>query len=220
MKKPSKRIVIVSDFDGTISKVDFFCYVVDNLLTKSDLQPWQDFLDKKITHIESLAGIFGRIRLPRQEFDAFIRKLPLEEHFLETVNFCRQNDISFNILSAGADYYIKLILEDLNISDFVGLYTNKSSYNRDKGIIIPPPNPDGPFYSHKYGIDKVAVIECLKKDHDLCIFAGDGSFDFKAAQLADIVFARQKLLDLCREHNINALELNSFEDILKYLKDL
>ncbi|MEW5818939.1 MAG: MtnX-like HAD-IB family phosphatase [Cyanobacteriota bacterium] len=218
--KKNKKFVLISDFDGTISKVDFFMYVVNNLLKPSDLRPWQDFLDKKITHIDALIGIFGNIKTSRSYFDKFILDLPLEEAFIETVGFCKSNDIDIYILSAGADYYIKLILQNLNIENDVKLITNKSYFIENDGLIVIRPDQNDPYYSYEYGVDKVAVVEELKLKYDYCVFAGDGHFDFPSARLSDTIFARKKLLKLCLQHNIDCIELINYKQILDHLKDL
>ena len=49
------KIVLISDFDGTISKKDFFYMVIDTLLKdkKDALAPWNDYLNGKIKHIDN-----------------------------------------------------------------------------------------------------------------------------------------------------------------------
>ena len=211
--------ILISDFDGTISKVDFFYYVVDNLLKPSDMQPWYDYLDKKITHIDSLIGIFGKIHLSQPEFDNFILNLPIQEGFVETVHYCKENDIPFYIISAGADYYIKLNIRKAScIYDYVKLLTNKSVYTQECGLQIIKPEPFEQYYSLKYGIDKEAIVKSLKEKAEYTIFAGDGKIDFKAAKLTDKIFAKDHLLKLCHELEIDVTEIGSYNDILDFLK--
>ena len=218
MNTKNQRIVLVSDFDGTISKQDFFMAVVNNLLNESDMQPWHDFYDKKISHFEALSRIYSKIRLSKEDLDKFILEIPIEEKFLETVEYCNKHNIGLYILSAGADYYINIILKNLGIKDNVKLYTNKSYYIQEEGLKIIDPKPTDPFYSYKYGIDKKSIIQFIKSQYDYCIFAGDGRFDFPPAMVADFIFAKDRLLKLCDELEVKTTKFDSYDEILNHIK--
>ncbi|OGH97480.1 MAG: hypothetical protein A2104_07775 [Candidatus Melainabacteria bacterium GWF2_32_7] len=219
MNRNKQRKALVSDFDGTISKIDFFYFVIAKLLTESDIQPWLDYQEGKITHIEALTRIFKKIRLDKEDFHKLVLELPIEECFIDTVKYCNENNIDFYIVSAGADYYIKVILEHLKVQNLVKLISNKSCYSKEEGLQIIEPDKTSPFYSIEYGISKKLVVESVRKDSDFTVFAGDGRPDIEAARLADKVFAKDLLLDLCKEANIKAKELTSYGEILEYLKD-
>jgi len=211
--------VLISDFDGTISKTDFFYFAIDNLLTDSDLKPWSEYEQGKLSHVDALSGIFSKIRLPVDEFHKFILELPIEESFVDTVNYCYSNKIGFYILSAGADYYIKVILEYLGLTDKVHLICNKSVYSYETGLNIINTPQNNPFYCSDYGVSKRLAVETIKKDYNKCIFAGDGNPDIEGAKLADVVFARGVLVKLCKKYNIDVQKFDSYSDILEYLKN-
>lgn len=214
-----RKKVLISDFDGTISKKDFFWYAVNELLKPEDITPWNDYLEKKITHIEALSKIFSKIKLNEKEFKEFVLTLPIEECFVETANYCSKNNIGFYIISAGADLYIKIILEHLKVSNLVTLISNKSSYTFQKGLFIHIPDKNNKFYSYNYGVDKRHAVKSIIKDYNYSIFAGDGRPDFDAAKETDKIFARETLLDLCRKNNIEATEFKNYCEILEYLKN-
>ena len=214
-----QKKALVSDFDGTITKKDFFWIVVDELLTPEDVKPWQLYLKGEITHIEALRRIFAKIRLTPEEFHDFILSMQIQDGFLETIDFCSKNGIDFFIVSAGADYYIKLILEHNNLLNKVTLFSNKSIYCQNKGLQILPADEQAQFYSYNYGINKKTVVESIMQKYHPCIFAGDGGPDIEAAQTANYVFARERLLELCEELNIKATKFDSYCDILNYLRN-
>jgi len=211
--------VLISDFDGTISKKDFFWYTVDKLLTPEDIQPWDDYLANKITHIEALTRIFSKIRLNEKEFYDFILSLPIEESFVETAKYCSKNNIGYYIVSAGADFYIKVILKYLNVENLVTIISNDSYYAPESGLVIIKPDTTRKFYSENYGINKAAAVDSIRKSYDFSVFAGDGGPDFEAAKLADKVFARERLLELCKANNVNVTPFTGYNEILEYLKD-
>lgn len=209
---------LVTDFDGTITKIDFFHLVIDRLLEERDIEPWEDFEAGKITHFEALKRIFEKIRLTTEELHEFIREIPVEECFLDTVEFCRKNNIDIYIVSAGADYYIKYILEKLGVKNNINIVANKSLYKPGAGLEMFRLDEDSPFYSYEYGVAKANAVKHLKNQNKKVVFAGDGTPDFVAAKEADKVFARGALLKLCRKNNVEADELDSYCRVLEYLK--
>jgi 2,3-diketo-5-methylthio-1-phosphopentane phosphatase len=211
--------VLVSDFDGTIIKKDFFFYIIERLMNEEDIKPWNDYLERKITHFEALNRIFQKIHISEDYLHKIVLDMPVEECFTELVDFCRENDIDIYILSAGADYYIDIILDNLGIKDCVQLIANESTYSKENGLKMKKLSADSPFYSENYGIDKEAVIKFLKSKYDLTVFAGDGTPDYNAAKWADKVFARGTLLELCENNNLDYVELDSYCKVFDYLKN-
>jgi len=210
--------ILISDFDGTISKADFFWYVVDKLLNKQkDLQPWDDYLAGKITHFEALAGIFSKIKLTEKEFKEFVLNIPIEDGFVQTALFCNKNNIPFYILSAGTSYYINIILQHLNLQDKITVISNPAVYDTQKGLTLNKPSADLYYYSNEFGINKRKVVEQLKHK-GFTVFAGDGRPDIEPAKVADKVFARSELLKLCHANAISYTELKCYTQILEYLQ--
>lgn len=214
-----ENTVLISDFDGTISKKDFFWYAIENLLEKTDIQPWNDYKNGRITHFEALRRIFSKIRSNKEAFDDFIFSLPIEECFVDTVKYCKTNAIDFYIVSAGADYYIELILRKLKVFDDIKLIANKGVYSQEKGLEMFKPDASLPYYSENYGVGKGLFAADLRKKYDKIVFAGDGNPDIEVAKFADVVFARDTLLKLCKDNNITTKEFNSYCNILEYLKN-
>lgn len=217
MSQTIKRAVI-SDFDGTISKVDFFYFAISKLLSENDVQPWLDYKAGRIRHVEALSRIFQKIRLPYDEFINFCLELPIEECFVDTVKYCQKNNIDFYVLSAGADYYINVILDFLKVKDKLKIYSNNSAYSEDGGLIIVP-DKNMPFYDEEYGISKKLVVDHLRQNYDYVVFAGDGTPDLEGAKLANKVFARDTLEKLCNKCNLQYTKLNSYCEILEFLRN-
>ena len=210
--------VLVTDFDGTITKKDFFYHVIDELLEEGDLKPWEDYQSGKITHFEGLNRIFQKIHLKKEELHELILELPIEECFVNTVNYCKENNISIYIVSAGADYYIKFILNYLGVQDNIHIISNKSTYSQETGLEMFKLEEDSPFYSYNYGIDKGNVVKYFKNQNKHVVFAGDGTPDLAAARHADVVFARGVLMELCKKNGVKAQGLDSYCRVLEYLK--
>jgi 2,3-diketo-5-methylthio-1-phosphopentane phosphatase len=214
-----KKRAFVSDFDGTISKDDFFNMVINRFLKPEDLRPWQDYLDKKITHIEALGKIFSKVRINQKEMDTFIESIEIDDNFERVCRLCKSLCIPIYICSAGMDYYItKRIGKYLKEYD-IALIANSGEYGAENGFKMSAPPEDDVFYNSNTGISKEAVVGHLKAQGCFTIYAGDGIPDIKAAKISDAVFAKSVLLDLCKKAGIKTHKFDSFEDIYKYIKD-
>lgn len=214
------KIMLISDFDGTISKKDFFEHAIDHLLSKEDIAPWQEYLSKKTTHIEALKRIFEKIKIKEKEFHDFVLTLPIEEKFIDTVKLAKSKGIPYCIVSAGAEWYIKLILQELGVYDDVSLISNPSTYSQKDGLVMRPFGEDHPYYSKNLGVSKEKIVEKYKNEGYFCIYIGDGRPDFEAAKKSDIVFARGMLLELCKKERIETKPFNSYQDVYDYIENV
>lgn len=215
-----KKIVLISDFDRTISKKDFFHMVISELLQDKEntLKPWEDYLAGKIKHIDALSGIFSQIHLPQEELDKFISTIEIDKYFYDTAKFCFDKNIPFYICSAGTNYYIKKrIPAELKKYNIV-LISNDAEYCPETGMKLIAPSEDSYYYNENTGISKQAIVKKLKDDGFVTIYAGDGKPDLKAAKLADIIFAKDLLLELCKKENIKTEKFENFNNILNFLK--
>jgi len=216
--KEMRKTAFVSDFDGTLSKEDFFNMVVDRLLTREDILPWQDFLAGKITHLEALSRIFARVRIPQAELDIFIQSIQIDPKAKETFELCKKLSIPIYICSAGMDYYILKRIPQYIEQYRIQIISNKGEYSPETGFKVTPPPAGSPFYSKSTGIAKDELVNHLQKQGYFTIFAGDGRPDIKAAKITDAVFAKSVLLDFCREQNVKTLKFDDFGDITEYIK--
>lgn len=216
------KIVLISDFDGTISKKDFFYMVIDTLLKdkKDSLAPWNDYLNGKIKHIDALTGIFSQIHLTQAELDKFISTIEVDSYFYDTAKYCKDKNIPFYICSAGTNYYIKKRIFDSLHKYNITLISNDATYSQQDGMKLVAPEQNSPYYNSNTGISKQAIVQKLKNEGFFTVYAGDGKPDFKSAQIADVVFAKDMLLELCKDKNIETKPFNDFKDILNYIRSI
>ena len=216
------KIVLISDFDGTISKKDFFYMVIETLLKdkKNALVPWHDYLNGKIKHIDALTGIFSQIHLTQQELDEFISTIEVDSYFYDTAKYCMDKNIPFYICSAGTNYYIKKRIFDSLQKYNITLISNDATYSQQDGMKLVAPPETSPYYNANTGISKQAIVQKLKDEGFFTIYAGDGKPDFKSAQIADVVFAKDMLLELCRQKSIETKPFKNFNDILNYIRGI
>ena len=216
----NKKLALITDFDGTISKKDFFHLVINDLLDNNTdfLTPWNDYLNGKIKHIDALSGIFSQIHLSQSQLDDFISTIEIDKYFYDTVKVCNNQDIPVYICSAGTNYYIKKRIADILNNFDITLVSNDATYSKENGMKLIAPPEDSPFYNSNTGISKENVVKILKQGGYTTIYAGDGKPDFESAKIADIVFAKDLLLSMCNKSNIKTQKFDNFNDILLFIR--
>jgi 2,3-diketo-5-methylthio-1-phosphopentane phosphatase len=210
------REVFVSDFDGTITNRDFYWIVIDKYLDESVKELYIKWQDGKMRDIEFLSYVFGNINQPLDVIKRDILSIPIDDTAIKFIDYFTKNRGDFYILSAGCDFYINLLLEELNLKNSVKVISN-FSYFEDGNIILKPDNTL-PYYSDIYGIDKGKAIDNIRENYDFIYFAGDSRPDILASKNADMVFAKSKLIDFLKAESIEHFAFESFANIEKYIK--
>lgn len=208
-----KTWAFVSDFDGTISKEDFYWLVINKYFPKG-----QELFDKwkraELLDIDFLSQVFASIHQEEDQIIADILSIPIDEHVPSFIKKVQENKGDFYVLSAGTDYYIHYILKQYGIEN-VKVFSNEGHF-REKNVFM---NIDETHrhYSKRYGIDKSKVILELKEQYEHIYFSGDSEPDSHPAAYADITFAKDALQDILREKNIPFVAVETFKEIETYL---
>ncbi|WP_141432307.1 MtnX-like HAD-IB family phosphatase [Bacillus sp. 03113] len=208
-----KKWAFVSDFDGTISKKDFYWMVIDQYFPDGK-ELFKDWKAGNIKDIDFLATVFKAIHQEEEQIIKDVHSIPIDEYIPEFIKHVQQNGGDFYILSAGTDYYIRHILDKYDIEN-VTVFSNEG-YFHEKNIHLNI-NANDWKYSERYGIDKATVIQKLKKEYELVYFAGDSEPDSHPAVYADLTFAKDALPDMLKEKGVPFIPVEQFTEIEEYL---
>jgi 2-hydroxy-3-keto-5-methylthiopentenyl-1-phosphate phosphatase len=168
----------------------------------------------EITFSELLRAIFAPVRASREEIAAFARaQAVLREGFVRFVAACRAADRPFVVCSAGLDVYIEAVLERLppELRRHVELRSNRAVCS-PAGLALEFHGDGGGC--GRCGFCKGTVVEELRGRGYRVAVCGDGSADRCAAERADLVFARRRLVDHCRALGIRFTPFETFDDVL------
>jgi 2-hydroxy-3-keto-5-methylthiopentenyl-1-phosphate phosphatase len=205
----------ISDFDGTISKKDFYWIIIEKYYPegKDLFRRWKD---GELKDIEFLSTVFSSIHQDEEQTLKDIHDIPIDEHAVPFINKVQANGADFYILSAGTDFYINEILSKYGVAD-VRVFSNKG-YFKEKNVIMDI-DPEEWHYSERYGIDKSIVLRRVKENYDFVFYYGDSEPDSHPAEFADITFAKDALISILREKNISCIPVRDFKDVERYLKE-
>lgn len=207
----ARNWLVVCDFDGTVTTED----AAEAILAEFADPVWRDIDEQyargEISLGECIDRQFALVKAPRSALLAFVEeKIALRPHFREFAAWCRERGLRLILLSAGLDFYIEAILKREGIADFQRTYCVRTEFGPD-GIRCRLPEVD--HCPVQADADyKQAVVEALRAEGHRVVYLGDGLTDRRAAEVADLVIARRRLLEHCRAVGIASVP---FEDFLE-----
>ncbi|ORX38337.1 HAD-like domain-containing protein [Kockovaella imperatae] len=234
--KTGAKVVVLSDWDGTITDRDSNDYLTDNLGFGPDKRRGYnlDVLNEKIgfrdSFIEQISSVAAK-----HSFDECVEFLAehinLDPGFEKFYNWCSSNGVPVVIVSSGmapiiravlskhmpeAAKEIDIIANDVKFTDPEGKGTKghwelvfrhpESHYGHDKSLAILPYRD----------LDKPPVL----------VFCGDGVSDLSAAKHADLLFAKERadgesdLMVYCTRNEIPFVQFLDFHKVEDKVKEL
>jgi 2,3-diketo-5-methylthio-1-phosphopentane phosphatase len=167
--------------------------------------------------------MWGSLDVPFNDgFEVMKSALDIDRDFQTFHQFCINNSIPFNVISAGLKPVLRRVLDHFlgeEESNHIDIVANDATIS-----------PDGshwkPVWLHdcELGHDKAKSINDykdtarLERDDGtipLIVFIGDGVSDLPAAREADVLFARRglRLEEYCIENKLDYIPFDSFADI-------
>ena len=217
-----KTLHFFLDFDGTISTTD----VVDIVLEKFADPKWKEVERKwqagKIGSRECLSSQIALLKAEPEEIAELVSKVSLDPYFVSFIRKAEELGVLVTIVSDGFDLFIEQILKK-NLGTASGflkalpIFSNRIVPGPGKSFKAVFPNPS--ICEHGCANCKEMVIKRLTSQDDQILFVGDGLSDRYAAKAAHVTFAKGKLLDYCRENNIDSIPYDNFKKITDWLID-
>jgi len=209
-------MIIQCDFDGTITEEDVSFMLLDTF-AQGDWRKWfQQYREHKISVGDFNTKAFAMVKVGSEDLLETARdKVRLRDGLHNLVTYCQSRGFRFVIVSNGLDFYIKSILEDAGLGD-IEVHAAQTRFYLG-GLEVQYIGPDGTPLSSDF---KAAYTRLFLKQGYRVIYVGNGPSDIAPASLAHHVFARDGLLDCCREMNLECKPFDDFNDIAKSLESL
>ncbi|AFC32098.1 MtnX [Paenibacillus mucilaginosus 3016] len=216
----SKQRVIFCDFDGTITVNDDIVAIMKHFQPPGWDTIVEDVLAKRVSVREGVGRMFALLPTERRQeiTDYAIGNVTIREGFRELLEYCRREGITFLVTSGGIDFFVYPVLSPFPIPE-ENIYCNGSDFNGSHIEILWPHACDEHCHND-CGMCKTAIIRSYPSDTHERILIGDSITDFEGAKLADLVFARAHLVDLCRELGLNYKPFETFHEVIRGLEEL
>ena len=210
-----QRVAVLCDFDGTATLID----VTDTLYLEFGDEVCNATTERwsrgEITTPEELRICFSRMYAKKDEMEAFLDTVPLDPGFEDLVSFCERRGYHFAVLSDGLHWYIDRILERHGFEDLT-VYCNEIEFRED-GVELSFPwhDPSSPMR----GTSKPSIVRRYQRQGFEVVFIGDGLSDVEVAGVADLVYAKDRFLEHCRENGQAAIPFSELADVVENWRD-
>ncbi|HEY7376259.1 MAG TPA: HAD-IB family phosphatase [Polyangia bacterium] len=204
-------MIVVSDFDGTLTLDDVTTFVWDKHLAydwRARLLP--PTYEGRWTPLEMIARGYADIRVPPKELLAEIRPNTRMRPGVEALaTFCRGRGWHFAVVSHGLAFYIEALLPSwIPVTSFVGTF-DEWSWRVTLPATMAPLSPGEDFKTRV-----VADLRVRYPGHAVA-YVGDGRLDLPAALSSERIFAvaGSPLADLARAAGRAVDEFESLDEI-------
>ncbi len=210
--------IFISDFDGTITRRDFYWMVIDRYIGSEGIALYHRWQAKEMTDIDFLNRVFNSIGQPEKKILQDISMIPLDESFFSFINWLRGEGDQVHIVSAGCGYYIQAVLQQHGLAEIPVL--SNPGYYRDGGIYMET-DTASPWYHPVYGVDKGKYVRSFKQPGRTVWFAGDSRPDLDAARSADIAFAIRgsQLAEMMDAGGWDYVPFSDFDEIRQWMEN-
>jgi 2-hydroxy-3-keto-5-methylthiopentenyl-1-phosphate phosphatase len=207
-------MIIQSDFDGTITEEDVSFVLLDTFAQGDWRQLLQQYRQDKISVGDFNTRAFAMVKAGSEDLLRVVRdSVKLREGLHNLVDYCQERGFRFLIVSNGLDFYIKSILEDIGLSN-IEIHAARTKFNPD-GLEVQYIGPDGTQLKRGF---KEAYTKLFLKQGYQVICLGNGPSDIFPASLAKHVFARDGLLERCKEKKLDCTPFDDLNDVVRGLE--
>jgi 2-hydroxy-3-keto-5-methylthiopentenyl-1-phosphate phosphatase len=195
---------IFLDFDGTISSEDVGTYLLRRF-AKGQFEAIDDAYERgEIGSRDYLLAVWPLLAGHREQLQAVADEVGWDPTLSSLVEVLGAVGAELLVVSDGLGFYISERCEALGITVMTAEL---------QGEALAFPFADPTCVCGTCGTCKIRPIRCAQDQGRIAIAVGDGSSDQYAASAADIVFAKDWLLEWCRHKNISCHEFSNLADV-------
>ncbi len=204
--------IIFCDFDGTITAVETFAGMLKEFAPDLSSLIMPKLYEKKITLREGVRTILESI--PSQIYGDILEyaaSKPVREGLPELLDFLDRHNIPFVIISGGLQDMVEKVIARENLLHRVKAIAAVKIDTSSEYLQV---NSD--YEADTELVAKVKVMAQFPAEKTIAI--GDSLTDINMALKADLVFARDKLIEYLEEENKPYIPWNNFHDVGEYLQ--
>lgn len=205
---------ILCDFDGTIVAQD----VTDHLLERFAAAAWRDierdWEQGLIGARDCMQGQIALIEATPAVLDEAIAAMVVDPGFPGFAALARSLDIPLVIVSDGLDRVIQDVLRRAGLAD-IETRSSRLEFRGGRWRLEFP-------HAKEDCLSMACTCKCAtaRRDPRRTLLIGDGRSDFCAADMADFVFAKHKLLSYCEATQIPHAAFADFTEAQRLLERL
>ncbi len=210
------KTIIQCDFDGTITEEDQSFLLLDAFASGNWRQLLTEYRAGKMSVGNFNTRAFAMVKEDRQTLVNFVKQTAkIRPGFHGLVAYCRREELQFTIVSNGLDFYINTILTDIGLEN-IEAFSAQAQF-APGGLEVKYVGPDGAHLDSDF---KESYTRLFLTNGYRVVYVGNGLSDLSAAKHAHWIFARDELLNLCKQKGLKCLPFVDLNDVVRGLKRL
>ena len=200
------------DFDGTISRRDIGVVLLEQVGAPEWRQLDHLYGSGQIGSRECMVRQFEMLRGEPQELLDIARSVSLDPAAPSLVRALQDAGAEVVVVSDGFGFYVEPLLREAGIT--VPVLTNAVAWS---ARAMQFPHEDRCCPCSTCGTCKQAPIRDARAQQRTTVFVGDGISDRKAALLADVLYATDRLADWCDDADVPYTPFWELDDVARSL---
>ena len=214
---PSDRpLLVFCDFDGTFSVQDVGSTLAQRLLPEKRKRLWKRFETGEFAAWSYIKALFDGLSFPEKDLERFLETIELDPGARDLLDWCRDGEVPFWILSDGFDWNLDR-LQAMNHIHF-DYHANHLEYEGECWRV------DATRPSETCGCGtgscKREIIASYRRSHPnaYCVHIGNGRVsDLCGAIEADLAFAKDSLAPAMDEAGHAYVPFETLHDVIRVL---
>ena len=208
------KTLVQCDFDGTITEEDVSFLMLDAFADGDWRQLFTEYQEGKISVGRFNANAFAMVKASRENLLEIVRgKMKVRPGFHEMVDYCRNKDFRFVIVSNGLDFYIEEILKGIGMAH-LEVFAAQTRF-QPEGLKVQYVGPDGSYLDEDF---KMVYVNSFLREGYQIIYVGNGSSDISPARKCHYIFATGVLVDYCKQTNFDCVSFTDFNQVIRTLE--
>ena len=219
----TRTFLVVCDFDDSAAECNVAQLLLAEFAGPAATAVQRAYRDGKLAFRDYQEKMFNTVAAPVEDLMAYAREhVTLRPGLHDAITATRERGGAFVIASAGMDFYVKPVLAANGLGDVPVLsVTGAPATAGGATMTFRYDYPAGQERCRDWAVCKCDPIEKARSRDEHVIFIGDGlRSDACAAEKADTVFARSRLLEHCKDNGIEAIEFDDFHPIARHISGL
>lgn len=205
------QTTVLIDFDGTISREDVNLHLLERFAGEG----WED-LDRRYETAEIgsrqyVTELWKLLPADLTRLQRAADEIPLDPELGELARFLDQRGAEVIVVSDGLGFYVEPRCAPYGLK--VVTNTVESGH-----ALFPYADPTCPC--GLCGTCKPAQVRAIRAKGRSCVLVGDGTSDRFAAAEADLVFAKDRLVDWCQSAGLPFVPFDNLGDVERALRRL
>jgi len=200
------------DFDGTIVPCDATDFLFDRFALPQWREVEQEWQSGRIGSRECMARQGSLLRASPEELMSALGEIDIDPGFKGFVRGCAAKGVGVTIVSDGFDLAIDTLMKRNGID--VPFFANHLEPVGDRKWKVTFP------HARDDCMALAGHCKCVRTEahpRAIRVVVGDGRSDFCIAGRADLVFAKSKLLELCRANGTTHIPFRDFNEVAERL---